>query len=158
MIHLPQCGFKWWECCSILNCTMHLKGQIHSLKHFTLLWFVMNHYSLVCWWLPVSLFHPFIHLLVIFSNSKNAFQQPSAVLKLLQRLLCLSLQWQIFPPCGCKTKTSFGSEGSTQNLMFTINVDDYFVLPYFHCGYWYHIVFVWSLIHENKRDAPSKAC
>lgn len=74
--------------------------------------------------LPHSQLHPFIHQVVIFYDSQNAFQQPSDVLKLLRTLVRPSLQWWI----------SFGCEGPTRNLMFTINVNDYFVLPDFHWG------------------------
>lgn len=69
----------------------------------------------------------------------NAFQQPPAVLKLLQKLVYLSQQRWISPsvfsghPGGLKT--SFGNEGLTQNLMFTIDVYDFFFCAAnFHCG------------------------
>lgn len=119
--------------------------------------------------LPLSLLHPFMHQIGVFYVSENAFQQPSAVLKLLQKLESLSLQWWISPsafaerPGGSKTKTSFGSEGLTQNLMFTINVNDYFVLPDFHCGctgggQWCHVVYVWPYICEDLKNAPLQVC
>lgn len=65
---------------------------------------------------------------------------PFSSLLLVQMLVCLSLKWWISPsvfamyPGGSKTKTSFGSEGPTKELMFTIIIHDYFVLPDFHYG------------------------
>lgn len=37
-------------------------------------------------------------------------------------------------PGGSETKTSFGSAGLTKELMFTVIIHDYFVLPDFLCG------------------------
>lgn len=87
----------------------------------------------------MSQLHSFIHQVVIFYVSKNAFQQPPAVL--LQRFGMFVSTNMNFSLCifwmsgGSETKTSLGNEGPTQNLMFTINVCDFiFVQPDFHCG------------------------